>query len=245
MKNRGLTPGQPSPPRELLFLLRRGVEINAAVYQAAVKACACSGGMTRAIFLMKDAMKRGTPVTPAAVAETIIAVIKQGRGSWQQALSLYEAFVELVVGQGRQVRAAGPISTPGEGVGSLNSVDSLPGAARRIHMLSESASALEEVCQAALEACCVGGQCERAVEVLNTLRAGGLGGQRSMAAYEKAIVLCGKGRAWEKVGSWRLICVRICRPLIRLHSGYRMALRARRTSLWYGAPCRCTPPATW
>lgn len=163
-------------------------------YEAAVKACACSGGITRAIFLLKDASKRGMPVRPTAVAETISAVTKRRRSCWQQALSLYDAFVQLVVDQEQE-----PASQRGNGADALNGTDSLPSAVRRLHRLSESGSLLEEVCHAALAACAAGGQWERAREVLDTMRAGRTGGKLSTAAYDKTIDVCGQARAWDMV----------------------------------------------
>lgn len=42
-------------------------------------------------------------------------------------------------------------------------------------------------------------QWERALEILSILRAGGGGAELSKAAYDEAIEVCGKGRAWDMV----------------------------------------------
>lgn len=123
---------------------------------------------------------------------------------WQQALTIYEAFVELAAGQA-QTRSASEGGSPSGVGGSLGDAggDDLPGCprgqARQLHLLSEVAPGWKGVCQAALEACAKGGKWETALEILNVLRAGGGGAELSMEAYDKAIEVCGDAKAWDMV----------------------------------------------
>ena len=144
------------------------------MYGAAVRACALNGDTGRALFLLKDATKRGVPLAPKAVAAVMRAA------GWPQALAIYNAFVELAVGQAQTRSASRGATTLGGVVGdSLGNAGGdvhapVPrGQARQLHLLSEVAPGWEGVCQAALEACAKGGKWESALEVLNVLRAGG------------------------------------------------------------------------
>lgn len=174
--------------------------MSASIYGAAFQACVYGGDTGRAIFLLKDASKRGMSVPPATVANTMRVVSKQESG-WNHALSLYYAFLEHTVGQGQ----AGMVPNTGQGgVDSLgNAKDSYEGILRmrqRLQKISEAGPGLTIVCQAALESCVIGGQWERALEILGTLRAGGGGAQLSREAYGKAIEVCGRCCAWDTVG---------------------------------------------
>ena len=178
----------------------RGLELNADLYGAGVRACACNGDTGRALFLMKEASKRGAPLLPADIAGTMRIVSKQATG-WRQALALYEGFLELALEKARRAAEIsdfdGAGSFPGD---TTNGADGpLLGQGRNLHLLSEIAPGWETVCQAALEACTSGGQWERALDVLGVLRAGGGGTELSKAAYDEAIEVCGNGRAWDMV----------------------------------------------
>lgn len=186
------------PRRAAVSSNLRGFDITRDVYGAAVRACALSGGTGRALFLLKDATRRGVPLLPAAVAAVMRAA------GWQQALAIYDAFVELAAAQA-QTRSASE-DTLGGGVGdSLGDTGGdLPspppgGQARQLHLLSEVAPGWEGVCQAALEVCAKGGKWESALEILNVLRAGGGGAELSREAYDKAIEVCGDAKAWDMV----------------------------------------------
>lgn len=123
---------------------------------------------------------------------------------WQQAIAIYEAFVELATRQA-QTRSASEGGPTGGAEGSLGNAGEgdLPGPrrgqARQLHLLSEVAPGWEGVCQAALDACAKGGKWETALEVLNVLRAGGGGTELSREAYDKAIEVCGDAKAWDMV----------------------------------------------
>ena len=133
---------------------------------------------------------------------TAVAAVMRAAG-WQQALALYDAFVELAAGQA-QTRSASEGPLGGVVGDSLSDAGGdLPpppqrGQARQLHLLSEVAPGGEDVCQAALEACAKGGKWEIALEILNVLRAGG-GGELSREAYDKAIEVCGDAKAWDMV----------------------------------------------
>lgn len=169
------------------------------MYGAAVRACALNGDTGRALFLLKDATKRGVPL----VSTTVAAVMRAA--GWQQALAIYDAFVELAAGQA-QTRSASEGTALGGVVGdSLGHAGGdlhapVPrGQARQLHLLSEVAPGWQGVCQAALEACAKGGKWESALEVLNVLRAGGGGAELSKEVYDKAIEVCGDAKAWDMV----------------------------------------------
>lgn len=169
------------------------------MYGAAVRACALSGDTGRALFLLKNATKRGLPLLPTTVAAMMRAA------GWQQALAIYDTFVDLAAGQA-QTRSSPEGTTLGGVVGgSLGDAGrDLPapsprGQARQLHLLSEVAPGWESVCQAALEACAKGGKWESALEILNVLRAGGGGAELSREAYDQAIKVCGDAKAWDMV----------------------------------------------
>lgn len=183
------------------------------MYSAAILACLRSGDTGRALFLLKDASKRGVSLLPEDVADTMRTVSKQGTG-WRQALALYEGFLELAVEEaqakgstkGVEVDAVGPsldITDECDDNSKQNVDDDVPspldGLGRQLYLLSEVAPGWEDVCQAALEACTRGGQWERALEVLSILRAGGGGAELSQENYNQAIEVCGNGRAWDMV----------------------------------------------
>lgn len=182
----------------IFFSWRRGVQLDVAVYEVAVRACTRSGDIARAIFLLKDASKRGMPIPPYCIACIMRAVINDEITGWQHALSLYGAFLKLMLSQGQSAMEPGLGTNEGE-LERKHRGDVTPRAMERMQWLSEFGPQLEEVCQAALEACTKGGQWQRALEVLNTLRAGGSRGQLSRIAYDKAIDACGKAGAWEMV----------------------------------------------
>lgn len=170
------------------------------MYGAAVRACARGGGTEQALFLLKDATKRGTPLPPADIADTMRAVSEEADG-WQQALDLYEVFLQVGAEQAQE-RIASEASQGG--LGLLDDADDqLPGPLSRqrrpLHLLSEISPGWEDVCQAALEACTRGGQWKMALEILNVLRAGGDGPELSREAYDEAIDVCGNGGAWDMV----------------------------------------------
>ncbi|CAM9769718.1 unnamed protein product [Scytosiphon promiscuus] len=190
----------------------RGLKNDRSVYSAAVLACARSGDTGRALFLLKDASKRGVTLLPEDVAGIMRAVSRQGIG-WRQALALYQGFLELAVEQ-----AQAKTSTKGGVDATLSSLDTtndsndnndrdvgddvptpLVGLGQQLHLLSEVTPGWQDVCQAALEACTRGGQWERALEVLSILRAGGGGAELSQENYNQAIEVCGNGRAWDMV----------------------------------------------
>eukprot|EP00903_Cladosiphon_okamuranus_P010313 g9760.t1 len=189
--------------QKAVFRLRnmrlRGIELNAELYGAGMRACARSGDTGRALFLMNEASKRGARLLPADIAGTMRIFSKQAAG-WRHALTLYEAFLELSLQQARRFSETGD-----DGAGSLpddttNDAGPLLGQRRNLHLLlSEIAPGWEVVCQAALEACTSGGQWERALDILSDLRAGGDGTNLSKAAYDEAIEVCGNGKAWDMV----------------------------------------------
>lgn len=160
----------------------------------AILACARSGDTGRALFLLRNAAKRGVPLLSVDVARAMRVICKQGTG-WRQALALYEGFLELALGQ---VQAT--TSTLEETQAGHADVVPVPllGQRQQLLVLKDVAPGWEDVCQAALEACNNGGQWEAALKVLSVLRAGG-GGELSEAAYTEAIEVCGNGRAWDMV----------------------------------------------
>lgn len=167
------------------------------MYGAAVRACARSGGTGRAIFLVKDALKRGTPLLPADIADVMRTVTNQAAG-WQPALALYDAFLEIIMGQAQE-RSASETEDGDSTDDADDGAAPLSGQRWRLHLLPEVAPGWEDVCQAALEACTRAGEWERALDVLNILRAGGGGAELSREAYDEAIDVCGKGSAWDMV----------------------------------------------
>lgn len=183
-------------------LVDRGVKLNGDLYIAAIKACAGNGDTGRALFLLREAAKGGTPVLPADIADTMRTLTKQAAG-WKQALALYEGFLELALEQAKSASEAGDQHVEIDGVDSFHAAtnDDIPGAllgqARHLHLLSETLPGWEAVCQAALEACTSGGQWERALDVLSVLRAGGE--LNCQVAYDEAIEVCGNGKAWDMV----------------------------------------------
>ena len=178
----------------------RGTELNADLYGAGVRACACNGDTGRALFLLKEASRRGAPLLPADIAGTMRIVSKQTTG-WRQALALYEGFLEMALEEARHAskrsNADGSSSVPEDATN--DAAGPLMEQGRNLRLLSEVAPGWEAVCQAALEACTSGGQWERALSILGVLRAGGDGTELSKAAYDEAIEVCGNGRAWDMV----------------------------------------------
>lgn len=181
--------------------LDRGVEIDRAVYTAAVRTCARSGETGRTLFLMKDAARRGMGLLPADTAAAMRTLTKQSAG-WSQALAVYDVFLELAAGRAQAKSKLETSSDVTNLMGDAASDDlSGPflGQGWQLRLLSEVTPGWEDVCQAALEACTKGEQWERALEVLNVLRAGGGGAELSREAYDKAIEVCGNGCAWDMV----------------------------------------------
>ncbi len=185
--------------------MNRGLKLSAALYLAAIKSCTGNGDTGRALFLLREAAKRGTPVLPTDIADTMrtLTLSKQASG-WKQALALYEGFLELAL---EEAKSASEANEQRFGVDDdVNSFhdateDGIPGAllgqARHLHLLSEILPGWETVCQAALEACTSGGQWERALDILSVLRAGGE--LDCQVAYDEAIEVCGNGEAWDMV----------------------------------------------
>lgn len=152
---------------------------------------------------MKDALKRSIPLLPADIADVMRTVTTQAAG-WKQALALYDAFLEILVGQAQE-RSASETGGGGSSDDADDRAAPLSGQRRPLHLLPEVAPGWEDVCQAALEACTRAGDWERALEVLNILRAGGGGAELSGEAYDEAIEVCGKGCAWDMVRSVLII----------------------------------------
>lgn len=181
-----------------ILAIYRGLELNADLYGAGVRACACNGDTGRALFLLKEASKRGSPLLPAHIAGTMRIVSKQATG-WRQALALYEGFLEVALEKARRASE----TSDDDGAGSFPDDSTNDAAAGpelgHLYLLPEIAPGWEAVCQAALEACTSGGQWERALDILGVLRAGGDGTELSKAAYDEAIEVCGNGRAWDMV----------------------------------------------
>lgn len=180
--------------------IHRGLELNADLYGAGVRACARNGDAWRALFLLNEASKRGSALLPIDIAGTMRIVTKQAVG-WKQALALYEGFLELTLEEARRAsekgNADGASSSPDDTIN--DAAGPLLGHGRNLHLLSEIAPGWEAVCQAALEACTSGGQWEKALDILGVLRAGGGGIELSKAAYDEAVQVCGNGRAWDMV----------------------------------------------
>lgn len=179
----------------------RGLKLNADLYLAAIKSCTGNGDTGRALFLLREAAKRGMPVLPCHIADTMRTVVSKQAAGWKLALDLYEGFLELALEQAKRTSEASE-----QRVDDMDSFhdateDDTPGAllgqARHLHLLSEILPGWETVCQAALEACTSGGQWERALDVLSVLRAGGE--LDCPVAYDEAIEVCGNGEAWDMV----------------------------------------------
>lgn len=178
------------------MLQHRGLENTKSEYVTAILACARSGDTGRALFLLRNAAKRGVPLLSVDVASAMRVVCKQGTG-WRQALALYEGFLELALGQAQATIS--PLDETQPGHADAQVPVPLLGHRQQLHLLKEVAPGWEDVCQAALEACNSGGQWEAALKVLSVLRAGGGGAELSEAAYTEAIEVCGNGKAWDMV----------------------------------------------
>lgn len=136
------------------------------------------------------------------------AMTQEGPG-WQQALDFYELFLQLSVELGQEFFLSkvaqgldGHTDYAIDGVGSFDDegddlLSSLEDNKRKLPV--HLPSGFEHVCQAALEACTVGGKWEKALEILDVLRTDGGEAKLSSEAYNEAIQACGNGDAWKTV----------------------------------------------
>lgn len=191
-----------------MALCVRGLDINSPVYTAIVLACASGGEAGRALFLVKEAAKRGTPLLPSDVASAMRKLMmmsgSRAQSEWSQALALHDLFFEiaadLLAQTTDQSDSLGEASPPLRDSDSKDlRVELLGWTPRRLQLLSGTVPGWEEVCQAALEACRKGGDWGKALAIFNILRMGGDGVEPSEKAYEEVIATCGGGGAWDMV----------------------------------------------
>lgn len=191
------------------------MDIDKLAYTAAIRACVRYGSSGRAVFLLRDASRRGVPLLPADVVSTMREAMKRGATGCKTALALYTGFLNIAVGQTRlrpALDARRDAATPCSGPYNRRKNDDDNdddkerghplGQELQLYRLSEIAPGWQEVCQAALEVCSRGRQWEQALEVLNVLRAGGGGSALSQEAYDAAIHVCGLGGAWDMASSF-------------------------------------------